>query len=233
MVPGVLATDRKRIKNWFLIDFSNQCHAEFNNTYLSSQGNIDKIIKQLSYAKDAIVQCYNGNHQLCKKYSLVCSGRIKDNWIIKSGVLGAITNFKITPTPEDIDTLHNCWDYALSRKVSIKIAKNLNTQKTEAVNKAIGSNVPKNKTFTRNYSNRVHSTIQAVNRGTAAATLAQCSAVGCPITKGTRVAHQLLQQQKHQDNLKIKQTTLKYKKKRHYKMKHSFKLYMETEHDHQ
>lgn len=230
MFPGIISSDKKRLHNWFGDDFASRCKAEFKNVHRLTGGDTNKIINKMSYAKDSIIRCYRDDHKQCRRQSFACNGKKMDNWLLKSAYLSA-TNFKINPTEDDIVKLYDCLDYALSRKVLLKITRNFNTQKVEAVNKAISSTTPKNKTFTRNYSSRVHSAVHGVNRGTPTSTYAQCLSVGAPITKGSRVAQHLLKRQKHQQQLKDNKKTDKYKNQRHNKKKYLYKLHYQKSSD--
>lgn len=103
---------------------------------------------KLSYAVDAIVQCYMGNKALCRRQSLVCNGR-KVNWVSKSTYLGS--NFEIPLTLENENLLRACISKRLSPAVLDKTIKNSNSQKVESFNHTLRQYLPRNVPFTGNF----------------------------------------------------------------------------------
>lgn len=56
--------------------------------YVLYVGDVDKIKNKFFYIKYVVVKCYIGDYVLCKKYLLVCKGRVNNNWVCKSFYLG-------------------------------------------------------------------------------------------------------------------------------------------------
>lgn len=105
----------------------------------------------------------------------------------------------------------------------------LSTQKCEATNKAIGSVAPKNKTFSRNFSARVHSAVNAVNNGIGMSVLKQTEFVGAPITPGSRVTKGLLRRQNKDNQRKVAKKSPATKEKRQKRRKLLYSLYDDRE----
>ena len=66
-----------------------------------------------------------------------------------------------------------------------------NTQKVEAVNSAPEHTVPKHKTYSRNFTVRVHSAVSAVNMGIGNSIVYQFQYIGAGIVPSSRIAKQL------------------------------------------
>ena len=177
----------------------------------------------MTYACDAIITCYQRDHSLCKKHSRICKGRIRSNWFLMSAYLSR--DFKICPSQTDIDKLVQCIDYRLGVSAMNKTEDLLNTQKTEAVNKAISSTTPKNKTFARNHDARVHSGVSGVNRGVSESIARQLDFVGVPLTPGTLAVRQLRSSQRRAQQQKAASVSSQAKTKRHAKKRRLYSLH--------
>jgi len=200
MFPGTTAIERSKMQKRFASDLSSRCDSEHKAAFLHFNGDTDKTLSKLTYTSEAVLQCYKGDHSLCKKHSFVCRGKEKNNWLIKSVYLTAKlckndSQFKITCDPSDNEKLIECINYRLGIKMLRKTKHLSNTQKCEATNKAFSNSVPKNKSLSRNFEPRIQSTVNGVNLGIAESTTSQCEAVGCPITKGSKVARGLARRQ--------------------------------------
>ena len=86
MTPAGIKAEREKFCGRFAMDMSMRCTAEVNQAHMNCRGDIEKIKSCVSYTLDAVVSCYMGSHNLCKKYSLVCKGG-NNNWIERSAVL--------------------------------------------------------------------------------------------------------------------------------------------------
>ena len=119
-----------------------------------------------------------------------------NNWVIKSCNLP--NNFKLgAPTDNDLNKLNQCINNNMGQAILSKTKHLLNTQKCGATNNAIGSRVPRHITFTRNYLPRNHAAAHSLNAGLSEAIMSECSAVGVPLTPGTRVTRRLLKDQQN------------------------------------
>lgn len=226
------AKQRGKLKTRLASDMPERCLAEHVQAYKLFAGKHQHIQKALQRTKDAIVHCYQGDHQLCKRHSFVCGGGKQKNWITKSTYLQ--NDFKLKCTKQDLTKLQQCVDYRLSTVMLNKTKLLLNTQKCEAFNRALVSKAPKTKTFTRNRKARVHCTCKCVNRGTGRAIIDQCNACGAPIVKGTRVSKGLKRRQERDQTRKqakgtpiskIKRCTTRKEKYERYDYKASIQSY--------
>lgn len=185
-------------------------------------GDGHKMKNKLSYAVDAIVQCYMGDHALCRKHSLVCNGGIV-NWVSKSTYLGS--TFEIPHSSENEDLLRACISKRLSPAVLDKTIKNSNSQKVESFNRTLRRSLPRNVTFTRNFAGRAHSAAHSSNNGPGDSIRSLCAGVGCAIPSGGSVDKSLQDIQKNHETSKKYQKSTLYKTKRVVKRKKLYKLY--------
>lgn len=200
MFPGDTAAERRQLQNRLADDVPARCTAEHKVAWEQYAGDVNKIKRAMTYVRDAMVHCYQGNHSLCRRHSGVCRAKKKKNWLIDSAFLPE--NFVLNCNDTDKEKLERLIDYRLGQKVIEKTKHLLTTQKCEAVNRAISSTTPKNKTFSRNFAARVHSAVNAVNRGIGDSILSQTQFIGAPVTPGSKVTRGLLRRQKHDNNRK-------------------------------
>lgn len=88
IMPKRTKAEKTKLLHNFALDAVDRCTAEINQAHALYAGDADKIKNKLSYTKHAVVKCYTGDHALCKKHSLVCKGRVNNNWVRKSSYLG-------------------------------------------------------------------------------------------------------------------------------------------------
>ena len=105
-------------------------HGEICKAFKMYDGDTDKIRNKLTYAADAIVECYQDWHIKCAKHSFLCKGLRKDNWLENNALLGK--KFGIKHTKRSSEILRECVNYRMSPAMMEKTKLNANTQKVEA-----------------------------------------------------------------------------------------------------
>jgi hypothetical protein len=223
MFPGRTKEIRSRNQGKFSIDISTRCHAEHKAALQRNGGDTGKTLIKLYTTKSAIVQCYTGDHSLCKLHSYVCDGSESNNWMVNSAYLPS--DFIIMPNTNDHVTLMNVIDYRLGPKVLPKMRYMLNTQKAEAVNRAVNACVPRNTTYARNFPGRVHAAVNAVNNGVGESIITSCAATHASLTPGTRVTRGLMALQHTNNKRKQYITSKKIQKARKVKKTKLFALH--------
>ncbi len=228
MMPASTKKEKQALANKFSLDLAARCQAEFSAGYTYQAGNVTKLKKSLSYCSTAISFCYTGNHSKCKKASYVCKGSNADNWLVKSKFLDR--NFQIKRSKENSQTLLQCAEFRLGCNVVDKTKFNLNTQKCEAVNKAMRRSLPRDTTFSRNFHGRAHSAVHTVNAGSSARSVARLrQSLGCGVSKHSKIDKAL--RKTHQKTLqckRYKQTAIS-KERRGQKKLELFKLHTKQE----
>ena len=68
-------TKRTKAKKFALnVDVVDRCTVEINQAHALHAGDDAKVKNKLSQTKHVLVSCFMGNHDLCRKHSLVCKG---------------------------------------------------------------------------------------------------------------------------------------------------------------
>ena len=225
MFPGDTKVVREKLHRRFACDLTHRCSVEFQKAYTKYPGNVNYLIKALSYAADAIVACYGGNcNKLCSTYSFACTGaKGKKPWKkqyipIGTGPLNIDNN--------DEEKLRKCIAFRFGIDALKKTRLNTNTQKCEAVNRSFNVSNPKSVTWARNFKARIHSAVLHLNQGFAISTIKKCSALGCHLSPSIV---QSLKRETKRDKylaLRAKQLTyISYKARRNYLKFQTFKQY--------
>ena len=226
-LPASTKKDKKRIQKDLSHNVKRRCTAEFEMAYKKLNGDIDLIINKLSYAIDALIQCYSGNcSRLCAKHSFICTGKPKGRW---AHTYLPSQGGRLDLGEEDVRILCNCVSQHLGREGVIKTKFNTNSQKVEAIHRSFTSTNPQQVTMTRNFPARIHSAVHKVNRGLANSTLRKLEYVGAPLTKGTRPCRALKRMQRDADARLNKQKSQSYKQQRVRKRAVTFKLHAEKQ----
>lgn len=196
MFPGKTKADREMAKGRFAHDVAKRCTAEFDAAFTRHKGDTSRMVRTLSFATDAILLCYAGNHSRCGRHSLVCAGTKSRMW--KTAFMRHLPG-DLKPNEKDIDHLRQCVAMRLSPKAVMVTRYRTTTQKSEWFNRLISLRQPKNMTFSRTGESRIHSTVHQANRGPGESLSIQMERMGVPVRPGTRRAKQLyVLQQRHQ-----------------------------------
>ena len=226
IMPARLVSEKDKMLKRFALDMAARCQAEYNAAFDKFNMDSVRVKVHLSYACHAIVSCYQGDHNGCTKYSLVCSNRNSlKTWTEKSAYLK--NNFKLNKSENTAALLRECVKYRLGPTMLNRTCKNTNTQKAEATNRAIRATVPSNVIFTRNYKGRVHTAIHNVNNGPGESIVKLCKAAGVPIEPGSRAARGLKNIQQHNEKHKLYKQSKQYTDQRCSKKHELYKIYDE------
>lgn len=213
MMPGGTQVYRKYLRSRFALDISTRCHAEFQSAFEETRGDFQKLTTLVHRSISAVQKCYCGDHSSCRAHSKACDGSIKSNWIQKSCYLPR--NFKIDASKaENKEALLECIEYRLSDDMLQLTRLNTNSQKVEGFNRSLRRSLPKNVTFSRNFSGRAHAAAHSVNNGPGTSIKKLCKAAGCPIPENSKVARRLQKLDQDAEMKKIREKSLKYKQKR-------------------
>ena len=227
IMPGSTKAEREKMGGRFSLDMTFRCTAERDQAGKLYKNNFQKVRSSLSYAVDAIVECYFGDHSLCEKYSYVCDGGSK-NWISKSSFLRP--DFKVMDNSEDAhDVIRKCVNLRLGPGVLNKTMLNTTSNKSESANKTIRRSVPRHTTFSAVFSGRCHSGVHASNHGAAESIAKLCDRVGCPIAKGSSVAKCLKSEQNVYEKKKLYNSSEEYMATKCKKRRALFDLYEEMQ----
>ena len=139
---------------------SKRCTKEIKLARKKFPSDDAKFLKQISKAKDNILDCFSGVHQNCKKNSSVCSGA-SDNKILKS------TPFKrpLHLARKDKISLQAVINFRLNAPMAYRQRNLRNTNRVESLHLRTLKLCPKFKTYKKNYANRNHSAMHSDSVG--------------------------------------------------------------------
>lgn len=218
-MPAKTKAKQQKLLNNFSTDIAERCNAELKQAHKKCKGDYQKLKCKVSYIVHAIVGCYMGNHDLCKKHSFVCNG-MKKLWLKGRSLLPA--DFK----------MRNCASHlrkAVNKRLGPSILKktrmNMNTNFVEGFNRSLRRSLPSNVTYKRNFSGRAHSAVHSVNFGPGESILELCSALHFSIPVGSSAFKALKSIQKIDILQKQHKKTVEYQRYRSEKRNELYKLY--------
>ena len=222
MMPVDTDKWRKKLEKRLADDLSERCQAEAKGAFKSC-GPDEKAMKNaLHLASEAIVSCYEGDHTLCVMHSFVCGGTDETKWT-KPHLPEDMKDLDMTD--EDKGVIRQMIKFRIGPAAVSLTRYNTTSQKSEAVNRAINKMNPKDITKSRNFEGSVHSAVLNVNNRKSNAIAMKAEAMGVPITPRSRVARQLLAEDKQDLKEKHRQKTSKFKQARYQRQMERYKLY--------
>lgn len=215
MFPGTSTRDTSWQQQRLSSDLKQRCALIYQKMFSMYKGNIDQIASRMEKVIEATVKCYSGDCSDCKKHSVVCPGG-KLSWRATSHELkiGNITT--LYPTQGDRGILRELIRFRLGAEALALTRKNLNTNKNEAVNRAISTSLPKNVNFSKTGQARAMSAVSRLNNGAGNSLVNNLEDAGCPISKGGGVSQAARQiERRHEYERKYyKRPNVKAAKKR-------------------
>lgn len=225
MFPGRTATERQATKRKFSVDLMKRCTAEYDIAQKIFCGDSEKLIHTLSFATDAIVECYSGRcGGTCTEHSLVCSGLPTDCWPKEYLPPNSRT---LNPTLEDEETIRRLVDFRFSRSTITTTRYGTNTQKSEALHRGYSKSNPKNVTCAVSFEPQIYSAIHRMNHGPGKSTVLKCAALGAPLPEDTRVTRQLERKQEIYITDKKRKKSSVYRTRRRAFVKEKFEMYFQ------
>jgi len=188
MFPGTTAAIRKEQKKMFSLDVKTRCHqihSVMSNRYA---GDTKKVAALMPRVIETTLDCYGGECDKCRYYSIVCAGGKQKNWWKKSVHLQSGRIAHLNMTDADRATLRNLIDIRLGVRALQMTKLCMNTNRNEGLNRSLSASLPKNVKFARNVTGRACAAIDRLNYGTGASLLRKLECNRAPITRGGRVA---------------------------------------------
>ena len=169
----------------------------------------------------AIILCYQGNHALCKKHSLICDGKNVHYEYLPTFSHGA---FWFSRKVNQLLTA------ALTKRMGIEALRKtrfgFTTQKAESTNHAFSTTNPKHSmTFSRNGVNRDHSAIHMVNNFAGDSILIKNRACGVPLSPNSLCLRALLQMNKRQTYHRLRSRSKSFRLRRAHLRRRRYNMY--------
>ena len=229
MFPGSTKAKKKKLQGRFVHDLSDRVNAEFNQAHKDLDGSVEKLNEKLPKIKEAIIDCYRGDHSSCDEHSYVCTEdkRWQRPYINTNKRLKEKAEFFREASTQDLEYLREMIDMRFGENAVELTSNNSNTNKCEASMKGIKKTLPKQLNFFRNYSPRAHIAVHGMNMGPGTSTREMCSAVGAPISESSAVAKATKAMDDKKQYHSIRKKSGKYKTARSEARKKRYALYDE------
>ena len=209
MFPGYTIQEKRKLQDRFADDISHRTQAEAAAILHKSGGNIVMMQTMAARAATAIVHCYMGHHDICRRLSLVCKGDYKYPYMPVNA------RGRLHMSYSDKKTLKQILAKRIGPEAIDKTKYGTNTQKCESVNHAFSvTNAKALQTFARNGCARDHSAVHLVNNGHANSIVRKCEAAGCPVLSRSNTAKALARMDKRQRYHTLRAKSKHYKKRR-------------------
>ena len=212
MFPCTTKADRPKLQRRFSIDLTNRCTVEYNFAIRELAGDVKGLVRRLSYVADSIIDCYSGHcGDTCRAYSYICQGTETCRW----GKEFLPEDHRcLYMTEDDERKVRSCINVRFGRQNLEKTRFGTSTQKCEATNRGYNKSNPKDITFSRNFSARIHSTAHRLNHGPGESTLLKCEALSVPLAKNSRPVRQLKREDEIYENQQARKKTSVVKQER-------------------
>ena len=188
MFPGQTTERRKEQQKILAMDLKTRCHSVMGVLLERHAGDMKTIARKMPTIVATMVDCYGGDCRRCRYHGIVCRGGKKTGWWSQSPYLWNCGLRALDMTDSDRTTLENLIKLRLGVDALRLTRLNLNTNKNEAVNRALSVSLPKNVNYSRNAVARASSTIHRLNMGAGNSLIKKLETVGSPITRGHSVA---------------------------------------------
>ena len=221
MFPAFTKAEREKQHNFFSLELSRRCHAEFEKCHKLYDGNLEKMKAAMTHVPETLIRCYEGDCSQCNRYSFLCGSKKENSW--NKSYLPK--EFQIYPAASDEKLLFQLMAMRLGDENMSKTRMNTSTQKSEAFNRTLTRCNPKSVTYKRNFASRIHSAAHLLNSGIADSTAKKCEVVGAPLATESRVTAQLKQERQREQYLRIKMKSRKSKARRRQSLKKHFSQY--------
>lgn len=201
------AKAKARAKTRFAGDLKYRVESEFR-TYFKTlkKGTLDekvnKMTEHVSNLIPTVIECFKGNHQMCLKYSRICSKTSK--WKLKH---------KIKPSKLDEAVIKKViLNKRLGPACLQSTIRDISTQSNEAFNRTLSKVNPKTVTNAVNFTPRMHAAVLLHNLGSAQCSITLLNAAGHKVSK--EVKHNILMMEKANNTRKSIAQSAKGKQKR-------------------
>ena len=186
MFSGITTREGHNIKQKIISQDVNACSSlVFKKLMEETCGDMQIMKTKLPLTLDATIWCYSGNCSKCRRHSKVCGEGHKANWRLNSKFLGLHNVTQLNMTENDKEILLEITKIKLSLEAAEWMKLNTDTQKCESVNRSFSVTVPKTVNYSRNFGDRVGSTIHSRNNGLGQSLLKKVTNIGSSLSPAT------------------------------------------------
>lgn len=177
--------NKKRAKQVLSHDIGYRCGIEFTNLHKHCDGNVDVMSAKMGRLVETILDCYNGDHKNCRKYSYTCKGGQKFNWFSQSYQLKSFGYVGFDMSKHDRELLQKIVNMKLGVSALKGTFLGTTTAICESYNSSLNAACPKNNKCSRTAKYRMYSTVHKLNNGPGKSAKAKLEYCGIKVKPGS------------------------------------------------
>ena len=188
MFPGRTCEQRKAEQKVLSQDIKARCSLILKELMKDFAGDMTSLRRILPKVLESTLACYDGDCSRCATYSVVCQGGVTNNWWTRSMFLASNKLHNLNMNENDRQLLLEILKMKLSVAAVEQMKLYTDTQKCEAVNRALSVSLPKNVNFSATMEGRASSAIHRVNNDPGTSTVKKCESLGIELSTRTKRA---------------------------------------------
>ena len=145
-------------------------------------GDMNSLRRILPKVLESTLACYDGDCSRSSSHSVVCNGGVTNNWWTRSMFLASNRLFNLNMNENDKQLLLEILKMKLSVAAVEQMKLYTDTQKCEAVNRALSISLPKNVNFSATMEGRASSAIHRINNDPGTSSIKKCESAGIELS---------------------------------------------------
>ena len=188
IIPGRTREQKKEAQKVLSQDVKARCSLILKELMKDHAGNMAAFKRVLPKVLESTLSCYDGDCSKCANNSVVCHGGVTNNWWSRSMFLSSNRIHNLNMNDNDKVLLLEILKMKLSVASVEQMKLYTDTQKCEAVNRALSVSLPKNVNFSATMEGRGSSAIHRVNNDPGTSTIKKCENSGIELSSRTKRA---------------------------------------------
>ena len=182
MFPGRTREQRKQQQKVLSQDIKARCSLILKELMMDFAGDMNSLRRILPKVLESTLACYDGDCSRCSSHSVVCNGGVTNNWWTRSMFLASNRLFNLNMNENDKQLLLEILKMKLSVAAVEQMKLYTDTQKCEAVNRALSVSLPKNVNFSATMEGRASSAIHRINNDPGTSSIKKCESAGIKLS---------------------------------------------------
>lgn len=188
MFPGRTREQKKAAQKVLSQDVKARCSLILKELMKEHAGNMTALRRILPKVLESTLSCYDGDCSKCPNHSVVCHGGVTNNWWNRSMFLASNRMYNLNMNENDKVLLLEILKMKLSVASVEQMKLYTDTQKCEAVNRALSVSLPKNVNFSATMEGRGSSAIHRINNNPGTSAMKKCENAGVELSSRAKRA---------------------------------------------
>lgn len=188
MFPGKTREQKKQGQKVLSQDVKARCSLILKELMKDFAGDMNSLRRILPKVLESTLACYDGDCSKCANHSVVCHGGVTNNWWTRSMFLASNQMHHLNMNENDKVLLLEILKMKLSVAAVEQMKLYTDTQKCEAVNRALSVSLPKNVNYSATMEGRASSAIHRLNNDPGTSSLKKCEHAGIELSSRTKCA---------------------------------------------